>query len=79
MTRTPIQRKVDSRDQLSREGGVGIAGKQRIRIKGKLREELDYHALAYVLHTMAKRRVDARRRLEAEQRALRGEAPKERS
>jgi hypothetical protein len=40
----------------------------RIRIKGKLREELDYDTLAFVLHTMAKRRVDARRRMAAEER-----------
>jgi hypothetical protein len=40
----------------------------RIRIKGKLREDLNYHELAYVLHVMAKRRVDARRRLATEER-----------
>jgi hypothetical protein len=38
----------------------------RIRVDGRMREELDYHTLAYVLHVMAKRRVDARRRLAAE-------------
>lgn len=69
MNRTSNRRTMDSTHQLSRKGGVGIAGRQRIRIKGKLREELDYSTLSYILHVMAKRRVDARRRIEAEERA----------
>jgi hypothetical protein len=43
----------------------------RIRIKGKLREDLDYHTLSYVLHVMAQRRVQERRRLTAEEKAKR--------
>jgi hypothetical protein len=45
-----------------------MRSRQRIRIKGKLREELDYSTLSYVLHVMARRRVDARRRLQAQER-----------
>lgn len=48
-----------------------MGARQRIRIKGKLREELDYSTLSYVLHVTAKRRVDARKRAAAEDRAKR--------
>lgn len=56
---------------LTTKGGAGIAGRQRIRIKGKLREDLDYHTLSYVLHVLSKRRVDARRKLADEERVKR--------
>lgn len=69
MNRKSKARTMNSTHQLSRKGGVGIAGRQRIRIKGKLREELDYSTLTYVLHVMARRNVDARRRAAAADRA----------
>jgi hypothetical protein len=50
-----------------------MGSRQRIGIKGKLREELDYHTLSYVLHVTAKRRVDARRKAAAKDRAKREE------
>ena len=72
MTRTLKERKlISEHERLTTKGGAGIAARQRIRIKGKLREELDYHTLAYVLHVTAKRRVDERRRLQAADRERR--------
>jgi hypothetical protein len=47
---------------------------KRITIKGVRRKELDYDAIAFVLHTMAKRRVAERRRREAEEKARRSGA-----
>jgi hypothetical protein len=63
----------DSSLELTTKGGPNIANRQRIGIKAKLRDNADFSTLAYVLHVMAKRRVDARRRLAAEERAKREE------
>lgn len=58
----PVSHHEIKTEAVTTKGGPGIAARQRIKINGKLREELDYHLLAYALHVMAKRRVDDRRR-----------------
>ena len=44
---------------------------KQVKIKGVRRRELDYGAISYVLHQMAKRAIEEKRQREAEEKAAR--------